>query len=114
MKPIEGVWLSLEQVSQVLGLPWFTVFRWARSGDPRLPAYKIWDQTAPKLGRYRFKKQDVEALQTQDPAAHSTHDPSPVHLVSPALPGGPTQRRQRRSRLPAPAAAAADQREPAA
>ncbi|MBI1840796.1 MAG: helix-turn-helix domain-containing protein [Verrucomicrobia bacterium] len=66
-KPVGEVWLSLEQVSQVLGLPWFTVWRWAQDGDPRLPAYKVWDESTPRRGRYRFRKQDVDALQTQAP-----------------------------------------------
>ena len=65
-------WLSLEQASQVLGLPWSTVQRWAQTGDPRLPAYRFWDESTPKHGSYRFKKQDVAAFQTQDPAPPST------------------------------------------
>lgn len=68
-KPVGEVWLSLEQASQVLGLPWFTVWRWARDGDPRLPAYKVWDESTPRRSSYRFRKQDVEALQTQAPVA---------------------------------------------
>lgn len=74
-RPAEEVWLSLEQASQVLGLPWSTLFRWARSGDPRLPAYRIWDEKGDKQGSYRFKKQDVDALlaqtQAQELAPHS-------------------------------------------
>ena len=73
MNPVGEMWLSLEQASQVLGLPWSTVLRWARAGDPRLPAYRIWDESNPKHGTYRFKKQDVAALQTltQDAAVPS-------------------------------------------
>src|ERR1041385_8410958 len=67
-QPVVDVWLSLEQVSQLLGLPWPTVLHWARSGDPRLPAYKVCDDTASKQGSYRFKKQDVDAFQAQEPA----------------------------------------------
>ena len=62
-KPTEELWLSLEQVAAVLGVPWATVYRWARDGDPRLPAYKVWDEGAGSHGRFRFKKQDVDALQ---------------------------------------------------
>jgi predicted site-specific integrase-resolvase len=58
-------WLSLEQASQVLGLPWSTLLRWARAGDPRLPAYRVWDESTPKHGSFRFKEQDVAALQAQ-------------------------------------------------
>jgi hypothetical protein len=65
MNSVGEVWLSLEQVSHILGLPWFTVLRWARDGDPRLPAFRVWDDKTPGQGSYRFKKQDVEALQTQ-------------------------------------------------
>jgi Helix-turn-helix domain len=74
MESVGEVWLSLEQASHVLGLPWSTLLRWARAGDPRLPAYRCWDESNPKLGSYRFKKQDVAALQTQtqDPAPHSS------------------------------------------
>jgi hypothetical protein len=71
MESVGEVWLSLEQASQVLGLPWSTLLGWARAGDPRLPAYRFWDKSNPKLGSYRFKKQDVAALQTQ------TQDPAP-------------------------------------
>jgi hypothetical protein len=67
-------WLSLEQVSQALGLPWSTVLRWAKAGDPRLPAYQYWDETAPKLGSYRFKQQDLVAYQ----AAAQTLEETPL------------------------------------
>jgi hypothetical protein len=59
-------WLSLEQASQALGVPWFIVWRWARDGDPRLPAYRFWYPAAPDRGSFRFKEQDVTALQTQE------------------------------------------------
>jgi excisionase family DNA binding protein len=71
-KMMEEQWLSAEQVAVVLGVPWPTVHHWARAGDPRLPAYKVWDDAAGKQGRYRFKKADVEAFQAetqQDPKA---------------------------------------------
>jgi hypothetical protein len=57
-------WLSLEQVSQVLGAPWFIVWRWARDGDARLPAYRYWLPATPDRGSFRFRQQDVTALQT--------------------------------------------------
>ena len=69
--PVAEKWLSLEQASQILGLPWSTVWRWARDGDPRLPAYRVWNESTPGLGSYRFKQQDVETLQSQPP------DPTP-------------------------------------
>jgi excisionase family DNA binding protein len=72
-QPVVEVWLSLEQASQLLGLPWSTVWRWAQSGDPRLPAYRVWDESTPKHGGYRFKKQDVDAFQTQ------TQEPTLAH-----------------------------------
>jgi hypothetical protein len=71
VKPVAEVWLSLEQVSQALGVPWFVVWRWARDGDPRLPAYRCWDETHSQGGSYRFKSQDVTALQTRDSAPGS-------------------------------------------
>jgi hypothetical protein len=55
-----------------LGLSWSTVLRWARDGDPRLPAYRVWDENSSRQGSFRFKKQDVDALQAQAPAPHST------------------------------------------
>jgi hypothetical protein len=69
-KPVVEVWLSLEQASQALGLPWSEVWRWARDGDPRLPAYRVWEEGNSRQGSYRFKKQDVESFQTltQKPA----------------------------------------------
>jgi hypothetical protein len=73
MKPAAEAWLSLEQASQALGLPWSTVLRWAKSGDPRLPAYRFWDESAPKHGSYRFKQQDVAAFQTET----QTPEPAP-------------------------------------
>jgi excisionase family DNA binding protein len=60
-------WLSLEQVAAALEVPWATVYRWARDGDPCLPAYKVWDEGDSKQGRFRFKKQDVEAFQALQP-----------------------------------------------
>ena len=80
MKPAGEVWLSLEQVSQVLDLPWFTVWRWARDGDPRLPAYRIWNDKNPQLGSFRFKQQDLDELQTQEvapPSIGTTASPPP-------------------------------------
>jgi hypothetical protein len=74
VKSAGEAWLSLEQVSQALGLPWSTVLRWAKSGDPRLPAYQFWDDPASKLGSYRFKQQDLVAFQ----AASQTLEESPL------------------------------------
>jgi predicted site-specific integrase-resolvase len=71
IKMDEAAWLSLEQASEVLGLPWTTVWRWARAGNPQLPAYRCWDDSSSKQGSYRFKKQDVAAFQAQ------AEDPSP-------------------------------------
>ena len=65
MNPAVESWLSLEQASQVLGLPWLTLLRWAQAGDPRLPAYRFWDAGTAKHGSYRFKPQDVAAFQTE-------------------------------------------------
>ena len=62
-RPAPEVWLSLEQVAEVLQLPRETVRRWARDGDARLPAYKVWDEGAGEHGRFRFKKSDVDAFQ---------------------------------------------------
>jgi hypothetical protein len=75
LNPVGEKWLSLEQVSQLLELPWFTVWRWARDGDPRLPAYRVWNESTPKLGGYRFKQQDVDTLQVQP------QEPTPRRLV---------------------------------
>jgi excisionase family DNA binding protein len=75
-RPVAEVWLSLEQTAEALQLPRETVRRWARDGDARLPAYKVWDEGAGDHGRFRFKKSDVDAFQelpsSQDPAAGSS------------------------------------------
>ena len=62
-------WLSLEQVAALLGLSWATVYGWARDGDPRLPAYKVWEKGAGNKdqGGFRFKREDVAALQALTP-----------------------------------------------
>ena len=72
IKSSPEAWLSLEQASETLGLPWTTLLRWAKAGDPRLPAYRIWDDAAAKQGSYRYKKQDVTAFQTQGEEAAPT------------------------------------------
>ena len=66
LKTVGEVGFSLEEASQVLGVPWFIVWRWARDGDPRLPAYRFWPPAAPDRGSFRFKPQDVTALQPQE------------------------------------------------
>jgi hypothetical protein len=91
MKPAGEMWLSLEQVSQVLDLPWFTVWRWARDGDPRLPAYRIWNDKDPQRGSFRFKQQDLDALQAQPVAPLSAG-------TSESLPPRPRARRVSRAR----------------
>lgn len=63
------VWLSLEEVAGFLGVSQWTVLRWAKDGDPRLPGYKVWDENAGNQGRFRFKKQDVDALHSSGAAA---------------------------------------------
>src|SRR6266852_1203246 len=72
-RPSEEHWLSLEQAAALLGLPWATLYGWARDGDPRLPGYKVWEDGAGNKdqGRFRFKREDVEALQAL------THPPEP-------------------------------------
>jgi excisionase family DNA binding protein len=61
--PVEQtIWLSVEEAARCLGVTRWTVLRWAKDGDPRLPAYKVWDENAGDHGRFRFKKQDVDAL----------------------------------------------------
>jgi excisionase family DNA binding protein len=73
-RSVEEVWLSLEQVAAALAVPWTTIRRWARDGDARVPAYKVWDEGDGRHGRYRFKKSDVVAFQTLT----SAQDPAPV------------------------------------
>jgi predicted site-specific integrase-resolvase len=60
----EEQWVTLEEAAALLELPWATLYGWARDGDPRLPGYKVWDAGAGNKdqGRFRFKKEDVEAL----------------------------------------------------
>jgi excisionase family DNA binding protein len=70
-KPTEEQWLSLDQAAGILGLSWATVNHWAKAGDPRLPAYKVWDE-GDKQGHFRFKRQDVEALQALTPSPEAT------------------------------------------
>jgi|RhiMetdeSRZDD1v2_1073273.scaffolds.fasta_scaffold971491_2 hypothetical protein len=74
MKTAGQVWLSLEQAAQLLEVPWFIVWRWARDGDARLPAYRIWHEGYPRLGSFRFQQQDVTALQARD-SAPPHHEP---------------------------------------
>lgn len=62
-KPSREEWLSLEQVAAMLGVPWLTVWRWARDGDSRLPAYQAWEEGPRDQVSYRFRKEDVLALQ---------------------------------------------------
>lgn len=62
-RPVSEVWLSVEQVAEVLDLPRTTVYRWARDGDARLPAYQVWDDGNSNAVRFRFKKSDLEAFQ---------------------------------------------------
>jgi excisionase family DNA binding protein len=62
-RPVPEVWLSVEQVAEVLELPRTTVYRWARDGDARLPAYQVWDEGNSSAVRFRFKKSDLEAYQ---------------------------------------------------
>jgi excisionase family DNA binding protein len=77
-KPSPEEWLSLEEAAEVLGVPWVTVWRWARDGDSRLPAYKTWAAGPRDQVSYRFRKEDVLALreppQSQDvfPASPDT------------------------------------------
>jgi hypothetical protein len=78
-KPVQEVWVTLEQASEILGESWLTVWRWARNGDPRLPAYRVWDErsrgdSSGDQSTYRFKRTDVEALQAQ-----MTTEASAVH-----------------------------------
>ena len=75
-RPVGEDWLSLEQTAEVLGMPQETVRRWARDGDPRLPAYKVWDEQANGYGRFRFKKSDVEAFQTRALAQDAGQSPT--------------------------------------
>jgi excisionase family DNA binding protein len=62
-RAVPDVWLSVEQVAEVLELPRTTVYRWARDGDARLPAYQVWDDGNSNAVRFRFKKSDLEAFQ---------------------------------------------------
>lgn len=62
-RPVEIVWLSLEQAADSLGMATETLRRWSRDGDARVPAYRVWDDDDIKRGRFRFKKSDVEAFQ---------------------------------------------------
>jgi excisionase family DNA binding protein len=64
-RPVPDVWLSVEQVAELLALPRTTVYRWARDGDDRLPAYQVWDDGNRSPVRFRYKKSDVEAFQAQ-------------------------------------------------
>lgn len=77
----QTVWLSLEEAAVSLGETQWTVLRWAKDGDPRLPGYKVWDESAGNQGRFRFKKQDVDALISvglAQAAAPVTIAPEPV------------------------------------
>jgi excisionase family DNA binding protein len=82
--PVEQtVWLSVEEAAVRLGLCRWTVLRWAKDGDPRLPGYKVWDEIAGNQGRFRFKSQDVEAL------VGTVSDPAPANLAGSPAPVDP-------------------------
>lgn len=66
-RPVTEVWLSVEEVAQALELPRTTVYRWARDGDERLPAYQVWDEGNSNAVRFRFKQSDLEAYQAAPP-----------------------------------------------
>jgi excisionase family DNA binding protein len=75
-RPVRDVWLSLEEVAAALAMPQETLRRWARDGDPRVPAYRVWDEGDGRHGRFRFKQSDVEAFRAltvaQEPASVET------------------------------------------
>jgi excisionase family DNA binding protein len=75
-RPVQEEWLSLEQTADTLGVPREDVRRWARDGDPRVPAYQVWDEDNGNRGRFRFKKSDVEAFQALTQAQDPAPDPS--------------------------------------
>ena len=62
-RPEPEVWLSVEQTAELLALPRTTVYRWARDGDARLPAYQTWGEGNSSHVQFRFKKSDVETFQ---------------------------------------------------
>jgi hypothetical protein len=74
----EVVWLSPEQVAAALVVPAATIRQWARDGDPRVPAYRVWDERDGSHGRFRFKQSDVEAFQALPP----TPEPVPSDPVA--------------------------------
>lgn len=76
----ETEWLSSEEVAALLKVSPWTVFGWARDGDPRLPAYRVWDSDGSKHGRFRFKREDVEQFlaASQDQAGAAAPVPAAV------------------------------------
>jgi excisionase family DNA binding protein len=71
-RPEPEVWLSLEQTAEVLALPRTTVYRWARDGDERLPAYQTWGEGNSSPVQFRFKKSDVESFRALTAAKEAT------------------------------------------
>jgi len=75
-RPEPEVWLSVEQTAEVLALPRTTVYRWARDGDARLPAYQTWGEGNRSPVQFRFKKSDVDRYQAstagQEPVSSET------------------------------------------
>jgi hypothetical protein len=87
-KPDRTEWMSLEQTAAELGVPWLTVWRWARNGDPRLPAFTIWEEGTRDQASYRFRKADVEALQERlQAAAHGEEAVDQAVSAAPSPPG---------------------------
>jgi excisionase family DNA binding protein len=78
------VWLSSEEVAQQLGLSHWTVLRWAKSGASRLPAYKVWDESAGDQGRFRFRKEDVDAFILADSGRVEGTQAPPAADLAPA------------------------------
>lgn len=74
-RPVEEVWLSLEQTADALGESRETLRRWARDGDARVPAYRVWDEADGGRGRFRFKQSEVEAFKARKDAGELIPDP---------------------------------------
>jgi hypothetical protein len=72
------------------------VWRWARDGDPRLPAYKTWAEGTRDEISYRFRKEDVLAL--REPA-HSQDATLSSASGSPPLDDSSSQRHGTRSTI---------------
>lgn len=90
-RPVDQTeWLSPEEVAKLLGETHWTVLRWAKNGDSRLMAYKVWDASSGNQdqGKFRFRKEDVDAFARSYLGTTEGRRPPVAGDAAPIVPGG--------------------------